>query len=235
MSEDLSKPRVVRVVSLGPPGPVGDPGPPGPAGPAGPAGPPGGFSVFLWSARPSAGANTGRIIQISDVGIGGALFISTGTEWRPLSPIVLAHSSTAITVAGTGTEVNIANVPIAGALMMGAIEIDAYWTFPASINSKTLSVRVSTAVGITGTKVVDANTTNATNQGYRARNTVRNRDIATSQFAAPSGLQGSGGFTSGPPIAAALNMANPIFVNFNFTAIVGESVALEYYEVRLAP
>jgi len=48
---------------------------------------PGGISSYTWSGKPSAASNSGVIIRVTDVGplTVGALFVSNGTDWRPLN------------------------------------------------------------------------------------------------------------------------------------------------------
>lgn len=66
-----------------------------------------GYDSYTWANRPAAGDYTGRVIRVTDVGVGGGgLFMSDGTYWRPLNgSLVLAaeNLSDITTTQGIGT------------------------------------------------------------------------------------------------------------------------------------
>lgn len=48
-----------------------------------------GVPVYTWATRPSAAANSGKYIWISDVGIAGCIMRSNGTRWFPTDAVTL--------------------------------------------------------------------------------------------------------------------------------------------------
>lgn len=74
-------------------------------------GTPVGYDSYAWADRPAAADYTGRVIRVTDIGVGGGgLFMSDGTYWRPLNGhlVLAAENLSAITttqVTGTTTAI----------------------------------------------------------------------------------------------------------------------------------
>lgn len=47
---------------------------------------------YTWATRPAAAGNTGRVVRITDVGLGGSYWYSDGAFWRPVGGSVLIAS-----------------------------------------------------------------------------------------------------------------------------------------------
>jgi len=62
-----------------------------------------------WDNRPSAVGNTGMILFISDIGIGGSYWVSNGTTWRSMTGRYLLSSINAPIVSGSGTSFTVLN------------------------------------------------------------------------------------------------------------------------------
>lgn len=140
-------------------GPQGDPGPAGPQGPqgltglTGPQGPQGdpGITVTTWAARPSAAANTGAMIRVTDIGIAGSLWVSDGVRWNPVGPITLYRNAVELVAATTVTEQVMAQVAIPAGLLADGAQIRTFW---ASVKSGTVdaaSAEQRIRFGSTGT------------------------------------------------------------------------------------
>lgn len=101
---------------------------------------------MTWAVRPSATANAGRTIFVTDVGIGGGSYwFSNGTEWRPFGAVVLARGA-GTTMANPGhtieTELGSATVPAGAMGATGILIVRTLWKTTTSINIKSLRVKL---------------------------------------------------------------------------------------------
>lgn len=200
------------------------------------------FAVFTWAARPSVTVWSGKIIKISDIGVsGGALFISDGTDWKSLGPLVIGRSNVAIPNSNStnNAEFNFAAVTIPAGLMglNGSLWFRAIWTFTGSTNQKIPSCRHSTGSGNTsGNNALGSGTSSATNVMFFGQGFFRNRASAASQFASPSAINSNIGFSAGVAGAPTLDTTAVSYINFNGNKALGtETMTLEWYEVVLLP
>jgi hypothetical protein len=199
------------------------------------------FITTTWANRPANPQDyTGIIIQVSDVGLGGSLFISNGTLWVPVATVVLARSAVAIANSSStnGAEFNFAPVTIPAGLMglNGTIEVEALYTFTGSTNSKSAIIRHSTvSADGTGTAIINSATTTAGDVSFRAKSALHNRNLANSQVL-PATAHLVSGFSSGAKQAPTIDTAAVSYINFNGNKALGsETETLEWYEVRLIP
>ncbi len=206
-----------------------------------------GFTPVLscaWASRPTASQYTGLIIKITDVGVpAGALFISDGTEWKPVFPIVLGRSAASgltNTNSTNSAEFNFAVVTIPAGLIgiNGALEVAILGTNTGSTNSKSYTARLATTSGALsgGLQICSGTTTTAAQVSCALRGIARNRGAANSQVAAATNLSTNVGFSSGAVQTAALDSTSALYVNINGVKALGtETLTIEWYEVRLIP
>lgn len=147
-----------------------------------------------YASLPSASANSGARIFVSDIGMYGHWFVSDGTSWHPIGPLVLYTSGAAETaLTGTTAEAVIRSIAIPAGIMRlsGSIYYLITWSMTNSADDKSLRVRLGGIAGSihTGRTV----TTNASGQleGY-----IQNRGAANSQISQAGGIVGVGESTS---------------------------------------
>lgn len=140
-------------------GPQGDPGPAGPQGPqgltglTGPQGPQGdpGITVTTWAARPSAAANTGAMIRVTDIGIAGSLWVSDGVRWNPVGVITLYRNASILVAAADTTEQIMAQVAIPAGLLADGAQIRTFWSSTKSGTVDAAATEQRIRFGSTGT------------------------------------------------------------------------------------
>jgi hypothetical protein len=200
------------------------------------------YPTFAWASVPAAASLTGRIIQVSDVGVsGGSLFISNGTNWKPLFPVVIARSNSGVgnSSSTNSAEFNLATVTIPAGLMglNGTLAIDFFGSQTASTNSRTWNLRHNTTSGaVTGGTLIVNNANAAANASFRALLRLSNRASASVQLAAPAALATGGGYGAGAKVDGAIDTGSVSYLNFNGIKATGtETMTLESYQVVLQP
>jgi hypothetical protein len=193
---------------------------------------------YAWANRPTC-STVGDRIFITDVGIGGSGWNCDGTEWHPGAVIILGRSAVAITDTTGSTEFNMASVTVPAGVLgtNGGFEVEALYSFTGSTNSKSLIVRHSTSAGaVTGTLLINSSTPSAANILFRAKQVLHLRNAANSEVGPSSALSIALGFGTTAQLTPTVNTANASFINFNAAkATAGETMTLEFYEVRLLP
>lgn len=197
---------------------------------AGSAGIPG-VAAYTWSTKPSAAANNGAMIKVTDVGPSGSFWVSNGTDWTPLNGhVLLARSAVAASVTGTLSETALATVTIKAGVMgtNGQLRITTLWSHTNSANTKTERVRLG---GIGGTAFLEVNAT--TTDSGQLMTMIRNRNSASSQVGANSGSSGLG-LLAGAIATASLDTAAAQDIAITGQLVTAaESITLESYSVEL--
>jgi len=143
-----------------------------------------------WSTRPSASSMNGKIIRVSDLGNGSALFISNGTRWQPLGgTCLLVQNNTASTVTGTAVETTLATITIPAGLMSsnGIIEVSSLWSCTNAATSRNIRGRFGAgAVSFLSSTITTSNT-------IQSRFYLRNQNSLSSQSVQPVGFVASYG------------------------------------------
>ena len=193
-----------------------------------------GIPSYTWVLKPAT-ATAGKIIEITDVGDGGSLWIGNGTDWIPMGPITLARSGVQSPLTGVTVETQMAAVTIPAGLLgkNGSIRVRAYWTFTGSTNLKTFKVRYSTSAG---TAFLNNATATAANISFMGEVIISNRNDPAQQVAFATALTGNDGFANNSTLTATVNTANATQIYLSGTlANSSETATLEYYEVTLLP
>ena len=192
-----------------------------------------GYPSSAFASLPSASAaGAGAVYLVTDIGAGGALFVSTGSLWKPLGgSCVLAQSYVQSPVTGTLSETTLATVTIPAGLMTagGALEVEALWSMTSNANNKRVRIRFG---GASGTAYYD-NTLTTGALGSPTRTRIANRGAANSQVglaAANLGYTSSGN----PLTTSAVDTTAATSVVLTGTLSVStDSIAVEGYTVRL--
>lgn len=185
--------------------------------------------VYTWATKPAASAASGATIRISDVGSGGSLWTSNGSDWFPVGGIVtLAVSGANVAHTGTTDETTLATVTIPADIMgaNGAIELLPLYDYTNSANTKTLRAKFG------GGLVYSIATTTTTS--CQMQYIVRNANGKSAQVAqASSGSSGMGAVASSL-LTGSINTANAVSLTITGQlANSGETINLRGYIVRL--
>ncbi|MBP3958342.1 hypothetical protein J8F10_24095 [Gemmata sp. G18] len=168
---------------------------------------------------------------MTDIG-GGALFISTGTIWKPVGgSCVLASSSVSgVSVTGTTSETTLATVTIPAGLMTanGALRVRTLWSYTNSGNNKVPRMRLG---GIGGT--VFMGPTFTTTASAQIDSDVRNRGAANSQVSWNFSSLGIGSSTGAPTTGSVDTATAQDLVFTGQLTNTGETITLESYRVEL--
>lgn len=132
--------------------------------------------VYTWATLPSAAANNGLRVHVSDVGEGGSDWKSNGTLWLQVNgSVLLARSAVAASVTGTTSETALATITIPAGVMglNGQLRVTALWAGTSSANQKTYRIRFGGVLYYAG----------AVTNGSQVQNfvMVRNRNAANAQ------------------------------------------------------
>lgn len=96
-----------------------------------------------WITRPAAANNAGVLIHVSDIGVGGSLWLSDGTRWSPLNGSVTLGQSGIAASCPADTAVHdlaIAVVPGGTLGLNGRLEVTSLWTVSTGGGNKNLRV-----------------------------------------------------------------------------------------------
>ncbi|MGH6822409.1 MAG: hypothetical protein ACREC4_02785 [Methylocella sp.] len=89
------------------------------------------ITAYAWSSRPSAPANTGAIIKISDVGKSGSFWVSDGIAWYPMNGhATLAASAIPMILPSSGSIAN--NGALTGLTALATTYANCYMYFPVN-------------------------------------------------------------------------------------------------------
>ena len=185
--------------------------------------------IYTWATKPAASAASGATIRISDVGPGGSLWTSNGSDWFPVGGIVtLAVSGANVPHTGTINETTLTTVSIPADIMgaNGAIELLPLYDYTNSANTKTLKAKFG------GGLVYSIATTTTTS--CQMQYIVRNANSKSAQVAqASSGSAGMGAVASAL-LTGSINTANAVSLTITGQlANSGETINLRGYIVRL--
>jgi hypothetical protein len=109
--------------------------------------------VSTWAARPDPALTPGEFLHITDIGIGGSLWRSSGATWNPMSPITLASQTfnnpgfARKTDADTLEAVQWSMVLPGGLLGVDrCLEITPFWSFVGGVTtSKTVRITLGSS------------------------------------------------------------------------------------------
>lgn len=193
------------------------------------------FTESVWASRPAAAGNTGRRIFVSDIGIGGSLWISDGTRWLPVFPILLSRGAAQTPPGGlTGTAAETAAVTYTLAADAMGINgsIFAYFTGYNNNNANTKTYRLRFG-GMSGTAHVAV--INTTNIGTSPIRTIANDSSASSQKSQTGNYSGVGGTTTALVTGAIDTTAAVDIVITLQLGNSGDNISLEMWEIWLRP
>lgn len=179
----------------------------------------------------------------------GSVWINTSTQnifdcvvntqsaarWR-MRRRILAHSAVALPLTGTISETILQTVSIAANVIgpTGTVIVTAYWSMTNNANSKTARVRFgASGSGTSGTNMHGPAQSSVA--GYRAQAQWANRNSATSQVSAPSGLSGGWITSTGTnPLTASIDTTAATEICLTGAlANAGDTLTLEYYTIEL--
>lgn len=193
---------------------------------------------FTWAAAQAVVAQyAGKAARITNVGVGaGSIWLSDGTNWHPIGPIMLARGGP-LTLTGTTAETAMVNLTVLGGLMLAErrLALDLAGSWPGSTNAKTMRARHAAVSGITGTAYVSVTTSTATHLTGRATAIIKN-DAAADQAGLPAAFSGGVGLSTGAMLSDTLNTAADTFINI--TGQLGsaaETLTLNWYALQLLP
>lgn len=179
-------------------------------------------------APAAAGAN---VYRVTDIG-GGALFVSTGTVWKPVggSCVLAASAAAGASVTGTTNETALATVTVPAGLMTahGALRVRTLWSYTNSANNKVPRMRLG---GISGT--VFMGPTFTTTASAQIDSDVRNRGAANSQVSWNFSSLGTGSSTGAVTTGSVDTATAQDLVFTGQLASSGETLTLESYRVEL--
>lgn len=185
--------------------------------------------TYTWATLPSAAANNGLRVHVSDVGEGGSDWKSNGTLWLPVNgSVLLARSAVAASVTGTAAETALATITIPAGLMgtNGQLRVTQLWTVTNSANTKTLRARFG---GMSG--IIYTNAPLTTSGCAQFLTQIRNRGAANSQV---GGISTGYVATSGSAVVSAVDTSQATTIVLSGQlASVGETITLESYSVEL--
>lgn len=166
-------------------------------------------STYTWATRPSAAANTGCIITISDLGASAVDFVSDGTNWIPIGKrltfVQSSVPSTLLTCDGTNQVHFTDNIPAGLVLANCRLDFEALFSF-----SGVAAVKNGRA-GAGGVEFINETTTGATGLAIPTRQTVWVENAANASRWGNSAANASGYYNSG-------STANTEASNYDWTA-----------------
>lgn len=192
-----------------------------------------GLSQYTWANKPAASAVPfGTQIRITDFGVApGIIVVSDGVNWTPDGLQLLGRGNVQQNLTGTLAETTLATVSVPAGLMLtnGGLLIASTWTNTNSANNKFPRMKLDGQAALTPT--LTATATFADIRRIRNRNAAGVQIVSTSN-ATPNSV--------GATVAAAtvLGVDTTLAKDITFTgqlALVGESLALETYEVWATP
>lgn len=185
---------------------------------------------YTWVGKPSAsGSNTGKIIRITDVGTGGCLMFSDGTNWYPAGPITYTYSGPALAAPSNTNENIVATITIPAGLLgpKGSISGDILYSHTYSSNTKTMYIKFGGSLVSFMTKAVD--------YASQTRFSLFNNNSSSSQKAYPISPPYGG---SGNVAMSSLAVNTGANANLTFSlqkATAGEALSVEGYVVIINP
>lgn len=187
---------------------------------------------FTWSTLPSAAIYTGQIVHVTDIGINGSEWKSTGSAWRPVGEIILASSATAVNVAYPVVAKTVLGSKLLPAGLLNipgaTLTVEPLFTVNNSANSKQLKIELGATAFyyITGASMLTVSTITA----------IHMRS-ATAQVAMPVAAASGTGSSTSAVIVGTENLGNALTVNISATLAntVGESATLEAWTLRFKP
>lgn len=188
--------------------------------------------VYTWATLPSAAANNGLRVHVSDVGEGGSDWKSNGTLWLPVNgSVLLARSGTQASVTGTTAETALATIAIRAGIMgtNGQLRVTTLWSLTNNANAKTCRVRLG---GISGTVFQGASIASAAS--WQGLSHIRNRNSASQQVSMSAGPSISFSTSTSAVVTATIDTAQA--QDLVLSGQLGNSadtITLESYTVEL--
>jgi hypothetical protein len=145
---------------------------------------------YTWATRPDAATHNGYTIRITDVCVGGSLWISNGTRWYPVSKyLILVQSSLVIPSTATTAQETLVSVTIPAGMMdeHTTVLINAATSSTANGITKTIRHKFG---GVTYAEVNNANVQNRNLTANVAANNslVAQKSLHSIDFSGNSGL-----------------------------------------------
>lgn len=178
-----------------------------------------------YASLPSASANSGARIFVSDAGKYGHWFVSDGTYWHPVGPFVL-YSSAVAEAAHTGTtsQTVIRSITIPAGIMRnnGSIHYMVTWSFTNNANNKTLQVLLGGTGGTT-----HSSRTVTTNASGQIEGVITNRNSVSSQVSQAASLAGVGE-NPGAVVTGSINTSSATTLDIaGVLASAGDSITVQ--------
>ena len=189
-----------------------------------------GTTAYTWATRPSASANTGKFIVITDVCNGTSnLFVSDGTYWKPKGgKCIVAAGNTDIAVTADGTEhIGVTyNVPAGLLGIDGGLTTEVQWSASNDTNVKTGRIKFG------GNSMLSAAFTSSI--GLVQRCPIVNRHATNSQLGCSVGSATSyGTIPSGSIGTAAVDTTAATTETITTTCASGGTCTLQRYQIEL--
>lgn len=178
-----------------------------------------------YASLPAASANTGARIFVSDIGMYGHWFVSDGTSWHPVGPLVLYTSGAAETaLTGTTSQTVIRSITIPAGIMRnnGSIHYMVTWSFTNNANNKTLQVLLGGTGGTT-----HSSRTATTNASGQIEGVITNRNSESSQVSQAASLAGVGE-NPGAVVTGSINTSSATTLDIaGVLASAGDSITVQ--------
>ena len=195
----------------------------------------GAYPTSSFASLPSASsAGAGAIYRVTDLGTGGALYISTGSIWKPLGGYaVIGFSLTpSSTITGTTAETTAATFTVPAGLMTatGGLVVESAWIFTGANGNRTTRTRFGGASGtVYGASVVGSN-----NLSTGERRVIQNVGAANSQKGMTGAASASGFSTaSGSNVTSSIDTTAAVDLVLSCQLANGADTAvLDWWSVR---
>lgn len=160
---------------------------------------------YAWVARPSAAANTGKIIAVTDVGKAGSLWISDGVTWRPMNGrVTLATGAIPMILPSSGSIGN--NGALTGLTALPEAYATCYMYFPVNaiatgvaaglyyvVMSSTTAGTIYNNIYTSGIPTIPASTVSFSTTGSGAYVQTTGSNITIVSFTLPGNIMGVDG------------------------------------------
>lgn len=183
----------------------------------------------VWASLPAASSvTTGTVYRVTDIGVGGSLFMSTGSRWKPVNGNVnLAVGYPNTVVHSTTAEILVATIPLP-ANLVGAndyLRLEFQLNNPdGSGNSKSVRFKIGSTLG--GASLYEALTT--TTQVYYFGLFALWATGSTGNTAVINGLYNYGTSGSYAPVAVDLTTDQNIYITIQLAQSADTMTLLNY-------
>ena len=160
--------------------------------------------TFTIAELPVASAMPNQLARVTDIGQGGATFVSNGTYWLPHGEVLLKVDNVGATLTGSTSETLLSNFMFPSKLASPkmTIVVNSVWSMNNSANIKTPRVRFG---GITGAEYVNPQI--ASNSSLQSECLIRFKNALNSQVGMASTQWPAYSVGGGATVASSLDMS----------------------------